>query len=289
MASSLLKSKCDELLKYLPDLQCRKCKNIPGPDGDQRNRYYCINESHSLCEEHKAECPCGSKVGKRPSPIVAKLLEDLPWMCRNYEKGCREINMNVEDLEHHQRKCIFRQVFCLWLLCKEKAMFKDVIEHYETLHQKLKEPKIVNEETNKWTIKVTAKGVDLNNYTDYSWYPWKVTTSYGNDFIMVAYLVRKIFHFWPYFFGSVDEVTKFDCLCSFKSQTGVEFTYRGPVHTLDKGKDDIIASGSFFAIPINAVNFSLDEEKGNEVEVTIRNLKEEAKDSDTSSGVSDDE
>ena len=62
MASSLLKSKCDELLKLLPDMQCRKCKNIPGPDGDQRNRYQCFNESHALCEEHKAECPCGSKV-----------------------------------------------------------------------------------------------------------------------------------------------------------------------------------------------------------------------------------
>ena len=62
MEGSLLKSKCDELLKYLPDLQCRKCKNVPGPEGEQRNRYYCINESHTLCEDHKAECPCGSKV-----------------------------------------------------------------------------------------------------------------------------------------------------------------------------------------------------------------------------------
>ena len=231
-----------------------------------------------------------SKVGKRPIRVVAKLLEDLPWMCRNYEKGCREIKMDVKDLEHHQRKCIFRPVFCPYVFCnEEKVMFKDIIEHYETCHRKMNTQKMVNGETNKWNMRYPAKDVNFDKPSQESWTSTKVTTSCGYDFTVVAYLVDKSFNFWLNFLGSADEAKMFTCLWSFNSKSGNEYSYRGEVHTLDKGKDDITASGSFFAIPINAVKFSSDEKKCFKVEVTIRNLKEEAKDSDTSSGVSDDE
>ena len=62
-------SKCNQLLELPPEMQCHKCKVAPGPNVDERNRYKCTNvcESHTLCEAHKAECPCGSVVGKRPS------------------------------------------------------------------------------------------------------------------------------------------------------------------------------------------------------------------------------
>ena len=53
--------------------------------------------------------------------------------------------------------------------------------------------------------------------------------------------------------------------------------------------EDVIASGSLLTIGIDAVKRSLSEEKILEVEVTIRNLKEEAKDDDVESGVSDGE
>ena len=63
MAGFLSKSK--ELLRLIPDLQCLECKNVPGPNENQANRYSCTNASHILCEEHKTKCPCGSKVGNR--------------------------------------------------------------------------------------------------------------------------------------------------------------------------------------------------------------------------------
>ena len=44
---------CEELLKILPDLQCQECKDVPGPIGDKKYRYSCLDESHALCEEHK--------------------------------------------------------------------------------------------------------------------------------------------------------------------------------------------------------------------------------------------
>ena len=60
MAGLLSKNK--ELLRLIPDLQCHDCKSVPGPNENQKNRYSCFDASHILCEEHKAKCPCGSKV-----------------------------------------------------------------------------------------------------------------------------------------------------------------------------------------------------------------------------------
>ena len=109
-------SKHDELLRLIPDLQCHDCKNVPGPT--QKDRYSCTKAAHTLCEEHKTKCACGSKVVESPSPTIAKLLENLPWMCQNYKTGCRESKRDVEDLDRHHGKCIYRQVFCPRVLCE---------------------------------------------------------------------------------------------------------------------------------------------------------------------------
>ena len=82
-------SKCEELLGLIPELLCHECKDVPGPNGNQKNRYSCFDASHTLCEEHKKKCPCGSKVGKSPSPVMycqtlTKFTMDVPklqdWM-----------------------------------------------------------------------------------------------------------------------------------------------------------------------------------------------------------------
>ena len=62
-----------------------------------------------------------------------------------------------------------------------------------------------------------------------------------------------------------------------------------PVHTIDKNYEDIVTSGSLLGIGIDAVKRSLNKEKQLEFEITIKNLKEDAKDEDMESGVSDGE
>ena len=155
----------EDLLKIIQDLQCFKCKKVPRPYGNQSKRYLC-EKSHSLCIRHKKykvegnyfwlerfekKCPCGSLVEKKSSKSIAKKLQNLPWMCQNYKNGCREIKMDAEELEHHERKCIFRQVFCPhWhKFCKEeKVMFKDINEHLVTGHKNTHQWKMVNGEKN---------------------------------------------------------------------------------------------------------------------------------------------
>ena len=274
-------SKVEELIRLIPELQCHACKNVPGPNGNQRNRYSCTNAAHTLCEEHKAKCPCGSKVGKSPSPIIAKLLQNLPWMCQNYKTGCREIKMNGEDLEHHHKKCIFRQVFCPDFKCDktQKIVFKDVICHQKTFHKELNcDYKPVIGEQNKFLVGNFTEKYGLKDGV--FWSPSKLIRSCGAVFFSVGKVVREIVYFWVIYFGSSDEAKKFSCTLSITSKIGEKFNFNGPVTTLDKFYDDVIASGSLLMIGVDAAKRSLDEHKRLQVEISfdpIIKVKEEAK------------
>ena len=114
----------------------------------------------------------------------------------------------------------------------------------------------------------------------------KFTVTDGDVFYDAGYFANNAFHYVIYFSGSPDEAKKFSCTISVANKDGEKFTYTGKVHTLDEKADDIIASASCFKIDNNFVKKSLDEEKILHIELTIRNLKREAKDEEES-GVSD--
>ena len=285
MAVALLKR--EELLGLISELQCHECKNVPSPT--QKDRYSCTDAAHTLCEEHRTKCPCGSLVGKSPSPVIAKLLQNLPWMCKNYKTGCRESKMDVVDLEHHQVKCIYRQVFCPDnTVCRErKVLFKDVLDHLKIcLKKTVLNEKMPNEEVNKFIVLIDT-GLQLEN--DDSWAPTKMTSTCGGVFFTSKYVKNETLYIWICLLGSSDEAKKFSVTYSVKNKVGENLIYTGPVHTLDKNYEAIITSGSLLGIGIEAVKRSLDEENGFKFEIIIRNLKEEAKDEDMESGVSDGE
>ena len=84
--------------KIVESLQCYECKAIPGPNEEQRNRYYCVDNTHTLCESCKTKCICGSSVGKCPNPSVHQMLKGLPWFCQHYKTGCRNFFVKAEDI-----------------------------------------------------------------------------------------------------------------------------------------------------------------------------------------------
>ena len=196
--------------------------------------------------------------------------------------------MNVEDLEHHQRKCIYRKVFCPSpdKNCQNnKILFKDVIEHLETSHN-------VHDFGEKNRI-CSHCGIDIIDFeTCTVWNPGKFVTSCGAVFFTSAIIVKKRFYFLLTFLGSSDEAENYSSSISIENKVGKKFdkfNFTGSVHTLDEKAHDIIGSGSLLSIGINEAKRLLTEEKELQVEITIRNLKEEAKDEDIESGVSDGE
>jgi len=132
--------------------------------------------------------------------------------------------------------------------------------------------------------------VPSKSYTyEVSWSPSKITTTDEYVFYDVAYYVNEFIHMWIYYHGSSDEAKNFSCSLSFVSKSGDKFNHSGRVvHTFDENKDDIIASGAFFAVPVSAMESSfIRGEKSIYFELTITNLKEKVKDDDIESGVSE--
>ena len=245
-------SKREELLQFIPYLQCYKCKNVPGPNGIQKNRYSCIHASHILCEEHKNECSCGSFASNSPSPLIAKLLQNLPWMCQYYMNGCSEISMNVEELGHHHGKCIYRSVFCPNIQCQVQnvnVLFKDVIDHLGVFHKH----ETIDYQLVIGKALVTEKSTATLGVKDCIWNPSKITSSCGAIFFTFARINNNSFYSWIVFMGSSDEAKNYSYTTSVTSNHGEKFIFCGPVSTVDKGFEDVIASGSLLTIGIDAV------------------------------------
>jgi hypothetical protein len=298
----------ENLLKIIQDLQCFKCKKVPLPNGDQRKRYLCKNSFHSLCEYHskitfedldnnifEMKCPCGSLVDQDPSQSIARKLQNLPWICQNYKRGCHEVKMDVNNLKIHHGKCIFRKVFCPHPGCSKynlkgqnchiphcrssscwgtRVCFKDIFDHFNTNHKKIWHQ--IDGESNKWTDLI--KGDFLNGC---SWYSGKMTSTNGDVFALFARASRihphnKVLYIWMMFFGSTEEARNYSCRISIKNNCANEFNYSGPVHTLDKNERTIVNSGFLLLIGSNAAKHLTEKENNLKIEVTIQNLKSEA-------------
>lgn len=115
------------------------CQDVPGPQGNAITpRYRCLkSDLHLLCENCKKKCRCRGKVGKLPCKLVDELLDGLPWYCKNYKYGCRQILQNVNALEFHQKECIFRLVYCCISACNQQVIFKDYLEHFEVCRNQI--------------------------------------------------------------------------------------------------------------------------------------------------------
>jgi hypothetical protein len=56
--------------------------------------------------------------------------------CCYFKHGCQDI-FGVQNLEDHQKSCIFREMVCLDNKCKKQILFKDFIDHLDSDHKNL--------------------------------------------------------------------------------------------------------------------------------------------------------
>ena len=288
-----LNLKTESLEKIIESLQCYECKAVPGPNGEHRNRFRCVDNLHPLCETCKTKCKCGSLVGICPCPTIHQILEELPWFCPHYKTGCRETYVKAEDIDEHQKNCIFRMIYCPSNIspngCKEKILFKNISNHLEACTFKIEYGfPTIETENNKCTIHLHT--ITKDNQRIGAWKPKEFKSIDGMTFYLVGHWSKNkdYVHFWIYFLGSPQEAKNYAYTLS-TGKPGDKFTYQGHVKPLDEGCHDIIAKQSGFAIGIEAMKRLEDKNNQLAVEVTFHDLKEEAKDTDMESGVSADE
>ena len=284
-----LKAKNESLLENIIEtMQCFKCQAVPGLTKELQNRYSCVDKSHQLCESCKASCECGSMVVKCPNPTVKEILKDLPVYCQHYNNGCRQIfvQSQAESLDDHQKGCIFRPVFCPDRTCmkalKKELLFKDVIEHLKKVHVN----KFWFDSTeNKHTLMLgSAKSED-----GMVWLPHGIKISSGVDFFLVGKIINKIAHIWLYIMASPLQAKNYAYTLSITGANGNKFiTFHDYAKPLDEGSDEIFEKQSVFLIGTETIKEIRNENQKLPIEITIHDLKAEAKDDNEESGVEDD-
>lgn len=269
--------KSEILRNLMTELLCHNCKNAPIPYANGSNRYQCTEHGQYLCEDCKNKSICSTS--SKPSPIVAKLLDDLPWFCCNFVNGCKEV-MWEKYLKEHQQNCPFRVVPCPQISCKKKIIFKDAKDHVN--YNCIEPPKGLNyfwdESYNVRVEKVPFFCRSVN---------------VGSDFLLTSFCVRPNeqdprFFLWVYFYGPSCQVKNYIVeISSEGSRDEPEILLRFPAFGI--GEDPMVIWKTHPELSISEdVMKRLAGEKGTfKLSVNVKNMKEEAKDEDNDSGCTD--
>ena len=121
--------------KLILGLKCSICQDVPSSVGVRKNRYACP-KGDLICEDCKSgDCSCGSKLFNGPLGFVENILENSQWhYCCHFKHGCQDM-VGAQDLNDHQKCCIFREIVCIENRCEKQILFRDYIDHVDSDHK----------------------------------------------------------------------------------------------------------------------------------------------------------
>ena len=205
-------------------------------------------------------------------------VDKMLFKCENLSRGCGE-ELEKESMIFHQTECIYRLVKCPGRDCKFEVsvLFHELIEHMKIE----KDSKVVKMRfQEKMAFNVTPKRpvmIEVESKTFLSC----MTFTTGSPVSLIRH--------WIYFVGSPQEARHYSYTLECRNEEGTtKNTFVSQVISIDEPVDSIIRNGNCLNIIFS--KFSRRYEQNIRVFkhiVTIRNLKEEAKDENVESGISD--
>ena len=284
--ASFLENSSKALTEFRNDLVCQICRDHARPG--KKQWYRCL-DFHPICQDCKGKnvkCSCGALITRKFCKMTEKLLsvDGMKYNCVNTKNGCQEV-LAETALEGHESECIYRVVVCLRNAlistpCTQKLTFREVIQHYEG-HEKdeLKELNL-GENITERCGQLTLSGE--NCYFD----PIKFSLK-NQTFLLLHKLQEKIVYFWVCMLGSPNEAKHFSYTLKLFGPKSTLATEQ-KVAAVDESFHTLSEAGKCFAYPHKMfVAQFLDEEKKYGYSLEIRNLKEEVKDENYESGISD--
>ena len=280
MASAKFAMNGEAWEKILSELRCNSCKNDLTAYEHRKNVYVCVEFGHSLCENCKDECSCGSKVTKAPSKAISNLLQREPLQnlanyCRFFQRGCRELlPAVVGEIEKHEKCCIFRSITCPTYYCKELISFRFLEQHLAPNHGLV----LACRKSENSDIFLMYPNITAENYDDESTSrPRKLITSQNEIFFVSGILRNEMMHLWVQFYGSPEEAKNYEFSMSSKTNTSNMNTYYGPVYPIDEDKKVFWNKGETLAIPTRFMLGMIEKYGEFPIEIEIKCLKDEAK------------
>ena len=229
------------------------------------------------------KCSCGEPISKEYCKMTEKWLNELSvkglkFNCANKERGCKEV-LTENALEEHEFECIYRLVLCPFHAmtagaCGAKVTFQDVIQHFEKEHIEAGELK----SSYTWNEKgMTGK----NSYLP----PQKISVN-NRMFLLCGKTESSIIYRWVYLLGSPIEAKHFSYTLKFHGKDATNITFEGKVAAIDESFEEL--TGKYFTMTHKNFKALFVDENGKwEYSLEIRNLKEEVKDDNYESGISD--
>ena len=281
MAENYPKVSAENIISKLLCYKCKKVPNLKNPEGFQ-----CKGQLHFYCKKCFVQEPtCCIQVKKEdPCQLFSSFVKELPQYCENFKNGCREI-IRGKDKYDHEQFCVFREVNCAALSCKEKIVFHEFLDHLKLKHDKALTKVKSLERKNEFIL--------YCNFTNWETIRWN--SKWSPDEVCMGDLrfyftgcTLQSHHFWLYFYGNPTEAEHFEYSLSLKSKD-TKISFKGKVIPLDKNKEEILKDQPTFVISKNvmlSMMKSLDTENL-PISLRIRNLKEEAKDDEEESDISD--
>eukprot|EP00093_Oithona_nana_P004863 04863.XXX_207360_207917_1 [CDS] Oithona nana genome sequencing. len=179
----------------------------------------------------------------------------------------------------HQTECVYRLVKCPSVCCEFEVPFHELLEHMEeekcSVPHFFKKGIFGKKEKEFYFISFrTPERVEIENKT----------------FFIIAKVIDGAFYHWIHFVGSPQEAKNFSYTLEYfeKESDKIAFSQTSEVFSIDKTADSIIENGK--CLGASAKYFSsiiVQQSKRFDYNYVIRNLKEEAKDENVESGVSD--
>jgi hypothetical protein len=263
------------LLELEENILCYNCKLVPRPG----KIYQCLEDNThikcSKCYETHGNC-CGGKQMDTVTVLVESLLKLLPKTCKNKENGCKKTLM-IEDLESHEEECIYRQIWCPcpWLLYAPGLVFFKDFPNHVAKHNFFKEATTKN----SWKFKVSTL-FHIN-------YNIKCFCLFGGKLLFLEkFWSNEKHYFLLSLYGNPAEIKNYYYKIKITGKGRQKISFQDYVLTLDLPWRDILEKKDTMMITMDDFNqLAIDGQL--DCEVTIKSDKEEIKDENCESGISD--
>ena len=270
---------------FYKQLKCHICESRLNAGEDRW--YRCTaSASHWVCHDCKKvkekHCSCRYSIGGDFCKLIEAALnvDTMRFKCENLSRGCNQ-TLDKEGMIIHQTECIYRLVKCPWIPCKSSVLVHKLLDHMEKC---VDVASITGNFGHK--IELTAE-FDLFNNMD-AWKPRKLEID-QYVFLEVRSAIKDAFCHWIYFVGSPNEARKFDFTIDY-SNSNRTFIHSDYVFSINETSESVSSK----CFPMRSLHFKEKftdpDDKGKfAYTIKIRNLKEEAKDDNVESGISDDD
>ena len=283
---------------FFDNLVCKICNTHPKAG---KYRWYQCKAQHRICQDCKEigernTCQCELKILKNHCSMTEQLLkaDDMRFKCANLSRGCVKA-ADEKSMVSHEKDCIYRLVACPHVACKsdtELVPFLDLMEHlssetrYSSSHFYEKEYDLRQGEISMNLCMKKGKYENGGFFCNFH------KICYDNKVFLFAQnqeYGKETMNFWVQLVGSEYEAKHYYYTLKLQgNDPNANISVTSQVIGIDEPYKSFIKSGKCFGIRFEYFKkMFVDENLNYKFTIGIRNMKEEAKDDNMESGISD--